>query len=131
MPYAAVADMDARENASGPLLRTWHAALYVLLVLTFITGASSQEHGWTDVTAQMLALPVLPGALVRMPSLPHSRVRTLPLVALAAIVMLPVLQLLPLSQGEWALAPAREALASYLAAAGVAHPVTPRSQSGR
>ena len=104
--------------------RAWHAALYLLLVLTFVTGGSSQEHGWTDVAAQLLALPVLLVALLRLPSLPPSRVRTLGLVAVGAIAMLPWLQLLPLGQGAWSLAPARDALAADLAAAGVPAPAT-------
>lgn len=113
--------MDVRDTGNAAT-RTWHAALYALLVLTFVTGGSSQEHGWTDVGAQLLALPVLLVALLRLPELPSSPVRSLGLAALAAVVLLPWLQLLPLPQAAWQLAPARAALAADLATAGVAQP---------
>lgn len=119
MPHAAAADMDARETATAAS-RSWHAALYVLLVLTFITGGSSQEHGWTDVAAQLLALPVLLVALLRLPQLPPSRERMLAFVAIAGIAMLPWLQLVSLPDTLWSMAPARESLAVDLAEAGVA-----------
>src|SRR5690606_29064249 len=123
MPTAAAASMDVRDTGSAAT-RAWHAALYVLLVLSFVTGGSSQEHGWTDVGAQLLALPVLAVALIRLQALPPSRVRTSALVALAAVVLLPWVQLLPLPQAAWQLAPARDVLAADLAAAGVTQPDT-------
>src|SRR5690606_4744298 len=46
-------------------------------------------------------------------------VRLLGLIAMVAIALLPWLQLLPLSQGFWNMAPAREALGHDLATAGV------------
>ncbi len=115
--------MDVRDTGSAAT-RAWHTVLYVLLVLTFVTGGSSQEHGWTDVSAQLLALPVLVVGLLRLPVQPRSCVRNLGLAALAAVVLLPWLQLLPLPQAAWQLAPARDALAADLAAAGVAEPAT-------
>src|SRR5690606_34852551 len=55
---------------------------------------------------------------------PPSPVRSLGLAALAAVALLPWLQLVPLPQAAWQLAPARTALAADLAAAGVAAPAT-------
>ena len=100
--------------------RGWHAALYIFMVFVFVTGGSSQQRGWTDATAQVLALPILAIALWNIGALPDSRVRTLGLVALAAVVVLPWLQLLSLPQGWWNLTPARQSLGSDLAVAGVA-----------
>jgi hypothetical protein len=104
--------------------RSWHAALYVFLVFVFVTGGSSQERGWTDAIAQVLSLPILVIALWNIGGLPGSRVRTLGLIAMAAITLLPWLQLLPLPQGLWNLAPARQSLGGDLAAAGVADVAT-------
>ena len=123
MPHAAVADIDARDR-SGAASRIWHAALYVLLVLTFVTGGSSQEHGWTDVAAELLALPILLVGFMRWSSLPRSHVCMLGVMAITAIALLPWLQLLPLGQDAWSFAYARDALASDLAVAGVDSPVT-------
>lgn len=99
--------------------RSWHAALYIFLVYVFVTGGSSQARGWTDAIAQVAALPILAVGAWRLGAMPGSRVRMLGLVAIAAIVLLPWLQLLPLSQGLWNMAPAREALGRDLATVGV------------
>lgn len=107
-------------HAQTRSFRAWHATLYIFLVLVFVTGGSSQEHGWTDVAMQLFALPILAIAVWRICELPRSRVRTLGLVAMAAIALLPWLQLLPLSQSLWNLAPARQSLGNDLATAGVA-----------
>lgn len=104
--------------------RGWHAALYIFLVFVFVTGGSSQERGWTDAIAQVLALPILAIALWNIDGLPGSRVRTLGLVAMVAVLLLPWLQLLSLPQGLWNLAPARQSLGRDLAAAGVADVAT-------
>lgn len=93
--------------------------IYAYFILVFVTGGSSQAHGWTDVVAQLLALPVLGVGLWRLAVQPASRVRTLGLAAMAAVALLPWLQLLPLPQSWWLWAPARQSLANDLATAGV------------
>jgi hypothetical protein len=93
--------------------------IYAYFILVFVTGGSSQQHGWTDVAAQLLGLPVLALGLWRLGGQPGSRVRTWGLVAMAAVALLPWLQLLPLPQSWWLLAPARQSLAGDLATAGV------------
>src|SRR5690606_18141583 len=89
--------------------RSWHAALYLFLVYVFVTGGSSQARGWTDAVAQVVALPILAVGVWRLDAMPGSRVRMLGLVALAALALLPWVQLLPLGDGLWNLASAREA----------------------
>lgn len=93
--------------------------IYAYFILVFVTGGSSQAHGWTDVAAQLLALPILGWGLWRLADQPASRVRTWGLAAMAAVALLPWLQLLPLPAGWWLAAPARAALAQDLAVAGV------------
>lgn len=93
--------------------------IYAYFILVFVTGGSSQQHGWTDVAAQLLALPLLAAGLWRLAGQPGSRVRTLGLVAMAAVALLPWLQLLPLPQSWWLWAPARATLAQDLTTAGV------------
>jgi O-antigen ligase len=95
------------------------AVIYAYFILVFVTGGSSQQHGWTDVAAQLLGLPVLGFGLWRLAGQPASRVRTLGLVAMGAIALLPWVQLLPLPQSWWLWAPARQSLARDLATAGV------------
>lgn len=93
--------------------------IYAYFILVFVTGGSSQQHGWTDVAAQLLGLPVLAFGLWRLTEQPASRVRTWGLVAMAAVALLPWLQLLPLPQSWWLWAPARQSLARDLATVGV------------
>ena len=102
--------------------RAWHAALYLLLCFVFVTGGSSQQRGWTDAIAQVMALPILLVACWRLAPLPSSRVRWPALVALAAVMALPWLQLVTLPEVLWRLAPARVSLAHDLAAMGVSAP---------
>jgi hypothetical protein len=98
--------------------------IYAYFILVFVTGGSSQQHGWTDVAAQLLGLPVLGFGLWRLAEQPASRVRTLGLLAMAAVALLPWLQLLPLPQSWWLWAPARQSLARDLATAGVSSHAT-------
>jgi O-antigen ligase len=110
-------NQDDPSNASD---RAWHAALYLLLFFVFVTGGSSQQRGWTDAISQLMALPILLVAYCRLGQVPPSRVRVIALIALAAVVILPWLQLLPLPGPLWRLAPARVSLAHDLATVGVA-----------
>lgn len=93
--------------------------IYAYFILVFVTGGSSQEHGWTDVVAQLLALPIIAIGLWRLGDQPASRVRTWGLTAIAVVALLPWLQLLPLPQSWWLWAPARQSLAHDLSIAGV------------
>ncbi len=111
-----------REERVGPPL--WHALLYAFFVYVFVTGGSSQLRGWTDAVAELISLPILAYGLWRLVGLPFSWVRTLGLVAMAAVACLPWLQLIPLGKSLWMFAPAREALAQDLLIVGVSEHAT-------
>src|SRR3546814_10874155 len=49
--------------------------LYAFLVFVFVTGGSSQERGWTDAAAELVALLVLGYACWRLMDQAPSRVR--------------------------------------------------------
>ncbi len=118
--HAAARDDDddiLRDDAQAS--RLWHAVLYVFLTYVFVTGGSSQERGWTDAVAEVLALPILFVGVWRLDQLESSHVRRWGLVAMAAVALLPWLQLLELPQAFWQSAPARASLESDLATAGV------------
>jgi O-antigen ligase len=123
MSATASLDLPAPADEGDTADRLLHLSLHVLLVLVFVTGGSSQQRGWTDASAQLLALPVLALASWRVATLEASKVRLLGIVAMGAIALLPWLQLLPLGP-LWQLAPARAVLAKDLLAAGVMHPAT-------
>lgn len=118
---SAIAEFELLDEDRS--LRLLRASLYLVLVVVFVTGGSSQQRGWTDAMAQLLALPVLALAAWHSWQLEPSRVRLLGLAAMAAIALLPWLQLLPLGF-MWGLAPARADLARDLAFAGVTRHAT-------
>lgn len=123
MSATASLDLPAPADEGATADRLLHLFLYVLLVLVFVTGGSSQQRGWSDASAQLFALPVLALASWRVARLEASRVRLLGIAAMGAIALLPWLQLLPLGP-LWPMAPARAELAKDLLAAGVRHPAT-------
>lgn len=100
------------------------AVIYAFFVLVFVTGGSSQQHGWTDVAAELFALPVLAVGLWRLAGQPALRVRTLGLVAMGSVALLPWLQLLPLPRAWWLIPPMRLSLAHDLTAMGVQNVAT-------
>lgn len=94
-------------------------ALAALLVFTFFTGGYSQERSWLDMTAQLLALPVLAWALWQWFSVSRPGLGKSAVAVAGAVFLLPLLQLLPLPEVVWSLPPARQQLARDLADAGV------------
>lgn len=121
---AAAAHDAVFQSDEAPGTRAWHGLLYIFLVFVFVTGGSSQERGWTDAIAEIVALPIIAFATWRLVDLAPSKVRRWGLVAVAAVALLPWLQLLPLSQGLWQTPSARDALQADLVSAGVAQHAT-------
>lgn len=97
--------------------------MFVLAVATlsicFISGGSSAQTGMGVMFAELLALPLLLCAVWRAWQQHRLGPARWAIGVVAAIVALPLLQLLPLPEGLWRLAPARIALWDDLVAAGV------------
>lgn len=91
----------------------------LVLVVVFVTGGSSSETGFGVLVAQWLSLPLLLTALYLAWQRRRLQAAPLACVAVAAIVALPALQLLPLTESLWRLAPARQDLLQDLYLAGV------------
>lgn len=103
------------ESRQGGLF--WLTAL--LLVMAFITGGSSQESGWGQMLAEVLALITLVW-IALSPSLSTKLLKAKwPLAVAGLILTIPLLQLLPLSESLWHSSALRLALAEDLRAAGV------------
>jgi O-antigen ligase len=90
-----------------------------LFATSFVTGGSSQETGAGAIVSQLLAIPVLLYALTL--AVRRGRIQSAwPGVAvLALVVLVPLLQLLPVSHQVWELPALRLRLQQDLAAAGV------------
>lgn len=93
-------------------------SLQLLLILAFVTGGSSQISGWDDTVVQLLALPLLACALWRLSGLPACTMRNVALGVAALVALVPLLQLLAVSEATWHLPEARQRLAEDLAAVG-------------
>lgn len=102
---------------NGDALLSTGAAL--VLILCFITGGSSSETGQGVMLAQWLALPLLIGGFAGACKRERLRAARWAVLTLVFIVLLPWLQLLPLPEGAWRLAPARVALMRDLNVAGI------------
>ncbi len=97
----------------------WLPAMLVL-ALAFLGGGSSVETGTTIMWAEWLALPLLLASWFvgwRNGALARARLAA---CAAGGVLLLPLLQLLPLPELLWQLAPARRALLDDLAAFGIA-----------
>ncbi|HEU4662458.1 MAG TPA: O-antigen ligase family protein [Dokdonella sp.] len=92
-----------------------------LLALCFVTGGSSQQNGVGTAVAQLASLPILVHAVVKARSRARLSAFRAPIGVAVFIAGLPWLQLLPVPDWLWTLAPARQALAHDLTAAGVEH----------
>ncbi|MEJ5207477.1 O-antigen ligase family protein [Denitratimonas sp. CY0512] len=90
-----------------------------VLALCFVCGGSSAQTGLGVVLAQLLALPLLGLALWRAWQRQRLGEVRWELIVVAAIVCLPLLQLLPLPESLWSLSSARAALSADLAVFGV------------
>ena len=94
-------------------------SLITLLVACWLGGGVTVDDTAIDESLQLLALPVLLLAALVLADEGMSGWVRWGIVAAVAVALVPVLQLLPLPEGLWALPTARQALAADLTQAGV------------
>jgi O-antigen ligase len=99
--------------------------LFVVFV-TLICGGGTRQGLWSDALAQIVSLPLLAVASFRLKALPSSQLR-LPLFLIFAVVLVPVLQLVPLPPGLWTILPGRAEVAEAYKAVGMSLPFLPIS----
>lgn len=107
-------NLDTRAFALG-------ACVPACLTVTFITGGGSlpAQAGWGVMAGELLALVILLAVPLQPDWLERLRASRWALAAVALVVALPLLQLLPIPGVWWHAPPFRAALARDLAAAGV------------
>jgi hypothetical protein len=99
--------------------------LFVVFV-ALICGGGTRQGLWSDALAQIVSLPLLVVASFKLKALPSSQLR-LPLFLIFAVVLIPVLQLIPLPPLVWTILPGRAEVAEAYKAAGMSLPFLPIS----
>jgi len=110
-------------------VRAGFALTVVTFWITLVLGGASIAGFATDAGAELAALPLLAAALIRLAAVPATRLSQVrvPLVLLAALLLLPLLQLVPLPPGLWTNLPGRGFVAETFALIGEARPWWPPS----
>src|SRR6185503_8570434 len=108
MLYPEFAPMSVRSRFSGitSLLPAWWAPGVVLL-LALLLGGGTRQGLWSDAIVQLASLPLLASALFQLSRAEFSGRGRVALFLLSAVVLLPILQLLPLPPAIWTLLPGR------------------------
>jgi O-antigen ligase len=99
--------------------------LFVVFVV-LICGGGTRQGLWSDALVQIVSLPLLAVAAFKLKALPSSQLR-LPLFLIGAVVLVPVLQLVPLPSVLWTNLPGRAEMAEAYKAAGMSLPFLPIS----
>ena len=100
------------------------ASLYAgfLLVLAMLFGGGTRQGAWSDVPIELASLPLLAWAIFSIDFGRLGRLARFGFVIMAAIVLIPLVQLIPLPPALWSLLPGRGAVVDIYAAAGTPLP---------
>jgi O-antigen ligase len=113
-----------------PTVRLFFAYILVL-VASLVLGGGTRPGFLSDVAIQLLAIPLLLMALLRLAQRPSLRGARWALWLCFAVVLVPVAQLVPLPPETWTLLPNREAAAEAFRLLGRDLPWMPLSLSPR
>lgn len=94
-------------------------ATFVLLVFSFALGGASQGHALRLALVELVSLPLLVMALVRLIQTDLWREHRFALGLLAALVAIPVIQVIPLPPAIWTGLPGRDQMVLALELAGL------------
>ncbi|MGX1100243.1 O-antigen ligase family protein [Amorphus sp. MBR-141] len=95
--------------------------------LALVLGGGTLPGQASDAVVELVSLPLLGWAIMRAAAAPHCRHASLTLAILAAILLLPLLQVVPLPPDVWMLLPGREKLAATYSLLGQELPWWPLS----
>jgi O-antigen ligase len=122
--------LDQLQRAWAPA-RQAQSAVYVgalvLLLVSALFGGASQTNALSLMAVELASLPLLFLSIYLILARAAPPGTIFPRALLAAIVLLPALQLAPLPFQIWRQLPGREILAQALSAAGLGHPAQPFS----
>jgi hypothetical protein len=124
----------ARTRASGEARgeRDWRSSAILsalLLCVALVFGGGTYQRSWPDAIVQIAALLLIPLALQGLLTRAVDGTTRLALLLVAAIVALPLLQLVPLPPSLWAALPGRKSLAEAFRLTGTPLPWFPLTLS--
>jgi O-antigen ligase len=127
-----VVDVPQHGRLTFAVPRRWVAAALpagtgCFIGLALLFGGGAEQGFWSDAFLQVLSLPLLALAIWTATRVPFDRAAKWPLAVGAAVLLLPLLQLVPLPPSVWTALPARESIAAGYQAAGVPLPWLPIS----
>lgn len=99
----------------------------VVMSAALLLGGGTRSGFLGDVVLQLAAIPLLVFAIVRMTETPRERRRPWTWMALVAIALVPLLQLVPLPDAFWSTLPNRDLVREAFELAGVPRPALPLS----
>jgi O-antigen ligase len=105
------------------------AATLALVLLATIFGGASQANALSLVVVELAALPLLFLAVFRLIEVGVERRLALPLILLAGLVAVPLLQLVPLPESIWSHLPGRAPEVAAVQLARLGHPEMPLSMA--
>ena len=91
----------------------------VALATAFVLGGASRQHELRLAIVELVAIPALVIAVVSLLATPDRRPSRTATILLAALCILPLVQLLPLPPGIWTSLPGREELSLALELTGI------------
>jgi len=100
--------------------------LFVVL-LSLIFGGGTRQGLWSDALVQVVSLPLLAIAILRLKARASPSEFRLALLVIGAVIVVPILQLLPFPPWTWTILPGRAEVAGAYRAAGVPLPFLPIS----
>ena len=99
-----------------------------VVFVALVCGGGTRQGLWSDALVQIVSLPLLAVASFRLRALASPSKLRLPLFLIFAVVLVPVLQLVPLPPRVWTtILPGREEVAAAYTAAGMSLPFLPIS----
>ena len=101
--------------------------VFFVVLLSLIFGGGTRQGLWSDALVQVVSLPLLAIAILRLKARASPSEFRLALLVIGAVIVVPILQLLPFPPWTWTILPGRAEVAGAYRAAGVPLPFLPIS----
>jgi O-antigen ligase len=127
-----LSDLTRREHSAHAAARNvgdlaYAGTMLFVVFVSLIFGGGTRQGLWSDALVQIVSLPLLAVAILRLKALASPSEFRLALFVIGAVIVVPILQLVPLPPRIWTILPGRAEVAEAYRAAGVPLPFLPVS----